>query len=235
MVFIQKYKGMKRIINQALKKLDELNKEKADAYRHRVELVDEKKDATLHTEAPDDISKKNHAFVVLGYALSDEGKMEDTLKERLKVAKKAAEEFPESKMIVSGGVPKKGNTEASVMYEWLADHGIDKDRIIKEDLATDTVENALFSMEIANQENINDITVISSASHMRRALVIFNEIDRMFEKVHDKKSGRQITNMVYMDYDSEKEARKFTKDEELVVYRDLMRASGIWSFPGMQR
>lgn len=230
-----KVQGNEADYQSSFKKLNTINKEKADAYRDRVKLVDEMKGATLHTEVPDNISKKKHAFVVLGYALSDEGKMEDTLKERLKVAKKAADAYPDSKIIVSGGVPKKGNTEASVMFDWLKDQGISKDRIIKEDMATDTVENALFSMDIAEQENIDDITVISSASHMRRALVIFNEVNHMLEKMNHEKSNRQISNVVYMDYDSEKEMNKFPKDEEMVVYRDLMRASGVWSFPGMQR
>ena len=46
---------------------------------------------------------------------------------------------------------------------------------------------------------------------------------------------RDISNLVYMDFDNEEEAEKATKEEELVIYRDLIRASGIWQFPGMQR
>ncbi|MBT2216738.1 YdcF family protein [Virgibacillus dakarensis] len=230
-----KVQGNDKEFESNFDELIKMNKEKADLYKKRIELVEQIKEEPFNRSVPDDLSKKNHAFVVLGYALSDEGEMQDTLKERLKVAKKAADTYPNSKIIVSGGVPKKGNTEADVMFDWLTEQGIDKDRIIKEDLATDTVENALFSMDIAEQENIEDITLITSASHMRRALVIFNEINQMHEKINNETPDRQISNIVYMDYDSDEEAKKVTKDEELVVYRDLMRASGIWAFPGLQR
>jgi hypothetical protein len=31
------------------------------------------------------------------------------------------------------------------------------------------------------------------------------------------------------------EAQKVSKDEMLMIYRDLFRASGIWQYPGLQR
>lgn len=42
-------------------------------------------------------------------------------------------------------------------------------------------------------------------------------------------------NLVYLDYDSVEEAQKVSQSEHLVVYRDLMRTSGIWAYPGIQR
>src|SRR5690625_1036752 len=102
-------------------------------------------------------------------------------------------------------------------------------------MATDTVENALFSMDIARNEEVKDITVISSATHMRRALVIFNEVSQMMEKKGDPSTDRHITNTVYMDFENDEEMNKVSKDEELVIYRDLIRATGIWQFPGLQR
>ncbi|GAB2536386.1 ElyC/SanA/YdcF family protein [Gracilibacillus alcaliphilus] len=216
---------------EQLKELDEI---KAEEYADRITMVDEIKGVTLETEIPSDLNEENHAFVLLGYALSDDGEMEDTLLKRLEVAKEAAEAYPNSKIIVSGGVPKQGITEADVMFDWLVENGIEEERIIKEELATDTIENALFSMNIAKEEEIKDITVISSATHMRRALVIFNEVNNMLQK-QGENIERDISNLVYMDFDNEEEAEKATKDEELVIYRDLIRASGIWQFPGMQR
>lgn len=69
---------------------------------------------------------------------------------------------------------------------------------------------------------------------MRRALVVFNEMNHLLEKQGDD-TERDITNIVYMDFDDEDEAKEVSQDEELVIYRDLVRASGIWQFPGMQR
>ncbi|GLH62915.1 hypothetical protein [Parageobacillus sp. G301] len=44
-----------------------------------------------------------------------------------------------------------------------------------------------------------------------------------------------FTNVVYLDYPSIEEAHKVSKDEMLVIYRDLFRVSGIWQYPGLQR
>ncbi|MBM7599138.1 tetratricopeptide (TPR) repeat protein [Virgibacillus halotolerans] len=214
--------------------LDKIDETKAKEYRDRVDLVDEMKGVTLETEVPDDLKEEDHAFIVLGYALSEDGKMEDTLIERLKVAKEAAEAYPDSKIIVTGGVPKKGITEADVMFDWLVENGIAKERIIKEDMATDTIETGLFSMNIVKEKQLKDVTLITSASHMRRALVVFNEMNHLLEKQGDD-TERDINNIVYMDFDDEDEVKEVSQDEELVIYRDLVRASGIWQFPGMQR
>lgn len=230
-----KVDGDEDSFNAGLKKLAEMDEKKAKEYEEKIDLVEKINDVNLETEVPEDINQDNHAFVVLGYALSEEGEMEETLLERLKVAKEAAETYPDSKIIVTGGVPKQGITEADVMFDWLVEQGIDEERVIKEDNATDTVENALFSMEIAKNENVKDITIISSATHMRRALVIFNEVNQMNAKKGDDLTARTITNIVYMDFENKEETKNPSKDEELVIYRDLMRATGIWQFPGLQR
>jgi uncharacterized SAM-binding protein YcdF (DUF218 family) len=173
--------------------------------------------------------------VILGYALSEEGTMQPTLVERLKVGLAAAKKYPNSKIIVTGGVPKKGITEADAMSKWLVDNGIAKERIIMEKMSTDTVENSLFTTAILEKENIKDVTLVTSASHMRRALTVFEEASDFYDKMTGKKSKRNFTNIVYLDYPSLEEAHKVTKDELLVIYRDLIRTSGIWQYPGLQR
>lgn len=179
--------------------------------------------------------EENHTFITLGYALSDEGEMEETLIERLNVTLEAAEAYPNSHLIVTGGVPKAGNTEAELMADWLVENGIDEERISQDPLATDTVENALFSMDIVQNEGFEDITLITSASHMRRALVTFNEANRLLLEMADEETEREFTNIVYMDYDSEEEAYDITTEEDMSTHRDALRTSGIWQFPGRQR
>lgn len=218
-----------------IQKLSEIDQERGQEYEVKFDSIEEIEKTTLNSEVPENITKDNHAIITLGYALSDEGEMQETLLERLKVTLKAAEKYPDSKIIVTGGVPKKGHTEAELMYDWLVEKGIDKERIFKEALATDTVENALFSMDIVREEGLQDITLITSASHMRRALVTFNEASQLMDTLENKTSNREFTNVVYMDYDSEEEAQKVTEEEEMVIYRDFIRTSGIWQFPGLQR
>lgn len=211
-----------------LKKIDS---QKAEIYNQKIELVDEMKELSFETEVPDNLSSDHHGFIVLGYALSKDGEMQEPLLERLKVAEEAAKAYPDSKIIVTGGVPKQGVTEADIMFDWLVEHGIDEERIIKEDMATDTIENALFSMEIVDREGLKDLTLITSATHMRRALTLFNEANGMIKTKKPKE--RDISHVVYYDYEDDDPS--MSQAEELVIYRDLMRTSGIWQFPGLQR
>jgi hypothetical protein len=70
---------------------------------------------------------------------------------------------------------------------------------------------------------------------MRRALTVFKEASDFYDKMNGKNTNRNFTNVVYLDYPSLEEAHKITKDETLVIYRDLFRVSGIWQYPGLQR
>jgi uncharacterized SAM-binding protein YcdF (DUF218 family) len=179
-------------------------------------------DITLHTKVPDDLPTEDHAFVVLGSALSSDGEMKETLLNRLQVALKAAKQYPHSKIIVSGGAPKSGVTEASVMDDWLVANGLRKDRIVQETESTDTIENALFSMTVAEEEHIKDLTLITSASHMRRAYIVFNIVNYKYgDIIHS------LSNVVYMDYDNQEAARQITTKEKALIYRDYLRARAI--------
>jgi hypothetical protein len=51
----------------------------------------------------------------------------------------------------------------------------------------------------------------------------------------DDEKDTHVTNVVEMDFETDAEAQEVGPDEELVIYRDLMRSSGIWAFPGLQR
>lgn len=63
----------------------------------------------------------NHTFILLGCALDDEGKMQDTMRKRLEYALDIFRENPTANIIVSGGVPRNGNCEAQVMKDWLVE------------------------------------------------------------------------------------------------------------------
>ena len=64
------------------------------------------------------------------------------------IFEKAKDEYPNSKIVVTGGVPKNGVTEAGNMTNWLVEHGVAESWILPENQSTDTVENALFSTAI---------------------------------------------------------------------------------------
>ncbi|WP_176719909.1 YdcF family protein [Desulfuribacillus alkaliarsenatis] len=86
--------------------------------------------------------------VILGAGLR-ENQPSLSLRYRLQSGLKYLEQYPDSKVIVTGGLGAgEAYTEAEIMKKFLVERGIDKQRIIKEEQATNTFENLLFSKEI---------------------------------------------------------------------------------------
>lgn len=221
--------------NEILEKLKEINPEKTDTFIKDFERLEEIRSEPVPVDVKE--YEDDHLFVLLGYALDEEGNIQEALEYRLELALKLLKQNPTSKIIVTGGVPKNGINEAQAMHEWLVDQGIDEDRIIQESLATDTVENALFSMKKATEiESSNNLTVISSAVHIRRSISLFEVANRI---VNDSLIGTEK-----IDYEidaigeptgNEELVEESDETERLVMYRDLLRLEGIWQFPNLQR
>jgi len=117
-------------------------------------------------------------------------------------------------------------TEAYIMSLWYAKRGISRKRLYLEDQARDTVENALFSSAILQRLGVTHVTVVTSSSHIRRGLAVLQEaclqrgLILQFQNLAAKTKG---------------EAEFDREQERLAVYRDVMRASGLWAFPGLRR
>ncbi|MFK4480948.1 YdcF family protein [Bacillus sp. RC206] len=161
--------------------------------------------------------------------------MSQTLIKCWKIGLATAKQYPNSKIIVSGGIPAQGITEADAMSKWLILKGINKDRIILENKSMDTIENALFTILILEKEGFKNITLVTSASHMRRALTIFNVASNFSNKMNGQNSYKNFSNLAYMDYSSPEKVNQVSQAGTLKVYRDLFRTSGIWIFPEIQR
>ncbi|MDY0394000.1 YdcF family protein [Virgibacillus halophilus] len=120
--------------------------------------------------APDGLPHNNkHAFIVLGFALKSDGTMEDELVGRLEVALNSAKKYPDSYVLVTGGVEKNGWTEGERMHDWLVDHGLSEDRIIVEKESANTAQNAAYSFDILyNDYDISTVSLISSQYHIKK-------------------------------------------------------------------
>lgn len=125
--------------------------------------------------APDGLPNDNsHAFIVLGYALNSDGTMKPELEGRLQVALNSAEKYPNSYILVTGGVEKNGWTEGERMHDWLVDHDISEDRILVETEAGDTTGNAQNSFKILHQmPQIKSISMITSQYHLKRGTLLY--------------------------------------------------------------
>jgi len=116
----------------------------------------------------------SHAFVVLGSGLRSDGSLPVKMIRRLQLALAAANRFPDSKILISGGAPKNGVTEAAAGMAWLINKGVHADRLIVETKSASTIGNAKNSVPLLVANKITSYTLVSDASHLRRAQVLFN-------------------------------------------------------------
>ncbi|NLU84545.1 YdcF family protein [Rhodococcus sp. HNM0569] len=129
----------------------------------------------LTTEFPVmlDLNPIGTHIVVLGAGLFDDGSMRPVLHNRLQAAKLLAQRYPFTPIIVSGGVPKNGITEAGAMHSWLVANGIPDIRITEENTSRSTIENAKNSNAILASRGATGAVVVTSPDHLQRAMIDF--------------------------------------------------------------
>jgi uncharacterized SAM-binding protein YcdF (DUF218 family) len=130
---------------------------------------------TLTTQFPVvlDLNQLGTNIVVLGAGLYPDGTMRPVLVSRLQAALQVARRYPLSPIIVSGGVPKNGVTEAGAMRGWLIANGIPWFRITEENTSRSTVENARNTNGILAGRGATSAVVVTSPDHLQRAMVDF--------------------------------------------------------------
>jgi uncharacterized SAM-binding protein YcdF (DUF218 family) len=122
-----------------------------------------------------DLNPVGTHLVVLGAGLTDEGKIRPVLEQRLEAAVRAAHRYPTAPIVVTGGVPRNGITEARAMKEWLVSRGIPPERIIEETASTSTVENARFTNEVLLQRGATGAVLVTNRDHLERAMINFRQ------------------------------------------------------------
>ncbi len=130
---------------------------------------------TLTTQFPInlDLNQLGTNIVVLGAGLHPDGTMRPVLVSRLEAALQVARRYPLSPIIVTGGVPRNGITEAGAMRTWLIANGIPPFRIQVEDTSRSTVENARNTNGILARNGASGAVVVTSPDHLQRAMVDF--------------------------------------------------------------
>ena len=199
--------------------------EKTSAYRETFQRIEEILQLTPSEAAPTHLpAGREHAIVVLGAGLETNGVMKANLVGRLRQALVLARLYPEALILLTGGNQKAGLTEAYTMSDWLMREGISTNRLHLEDQARDTVGNAIHSCGILQKLGVTHVTLVTSGSHLKRALALFEEAARQ--------RGLRLTfsHVVAKDVPEIDEGR-----ERVAIYRDVLRTSGLWAFPGIQR
>lgn len=150
--------------------------------------------------------------------------MHDILLGRLETTRALAKANPAALIILTGGVPQNRQTEGKLMADWLVKKGIDRSRIIEENYATSTVENALYSGYALARHQIEYATLVSSASHVRRGQTLLE-----IASWQSGPAGIRIDSVSYPDKPLS-ELAKVSDSELLGIYRDALRTYGLWSY-----
>lgn len=157
----------------------------------------------------------NPAIVILGFGLSPQGKPAPELIKRLAAGKAEAAAIPTAPIVVTGGKPQNGVTEAAVMKKWLTDNGIDASRILTEDSSVSTVANAQNTAKLLAARGISDVVLATSPNHIRRAAADFAA------------TGLRVVQSITTDTDLAKNATPLPKDKQTGIRVEATRTAGI--------
>lgn len=110
-------------------------------------------------------------IIVLGAQVWEDGPSA-VLKYRLDAAITYLEENPDTKCVVSGGQGyNEPFTEAEGMAKYLIEQGISKERILLEELSTNTVENIRYSQKLLDS-TYESVGIVTNHFHLYRAVGI---------------------------------------------------------------
>lgn len=137
-------------------------------------------DMEFHADVlPDGLPEDNSlCIVVMGYYLKSDGSMRDELYQRMWVTLESAKKYPNAYIMCTGGGTASSSkvTEAGQMAKWLVKKGIDSDRIIVEDQALSTIQNATYGCKLLYRDypQVKSIAVITSDYHIYRSCLYFH-------------------------------------------------------------
>ena len=114
-------------------------------------------------------------IVILGAGLFPDGGIRPVLEERLRTGYRLAQAYPTARIIVTGGMPQNGRTEARAMGDWLRGAGISPLRITEEGNSASTVQNAQFTDRIFRDRGTTGAVVVTTGDHVKRAVLNFRQ------------------------------------------------------------
>lgn len=130
-----------------------------------------------HRVLPDDLPQDDSlCIVVFGYGLGADGSIQPELEDRLYVALNAARQYPNAYVAVTGGQTSEvaGVTEGGQMAAWLRAQGVAESRLIVEDQALSTTQNAANTYKLLTSAypQVKTLAVVTSDYHVACAGVL---------------------------------------------------------------
>ncbi|OGM14891.1 hypothetical protein A3A76_02065 [Candidatus Woesebacteria bacterium RIFCSPLOWO2_01_FULL_39_23] len=113
-----------------------------------------------------------HSYFPLGFSSRQKKRMNKVL-----------ELYKEKKIkyiITTGGVGGLFNPTSKPLgkltKEYLVSMGVEKGRTVEDNRSVNTYENAKFSLSLMRKHNLSSALIVTSADHMGRARMIFNDV-----------------------------------------------------------
>ncbi len=119
------------------------------------------------------IGQRSTAIVLLGAMLEPDGAPGSALLRRVGHAAALHADGVARVIVATGGPAGAPLTEARVMREALVAAGVPAAAVIEEDRSGDTLENALFTIEILRARRLGPAIVVTDRYHLPRALMLF--------------------------------------------------------------
>jgi uncharacterized SAM-binding protein YcdF (DUF218 family) len=134
--------------------------------------------AIVRHQAPAANTDLNHfdAIIVLGTSVNKDGNPSPGLLSRVTEGVREYERGVAPRLILSGGPEPNHFVEADVMARAAEAEGIPKSAIFEEARSKDTIQNSCYSLQILQGHGWHSAEVVSSASHLARAGIIFNQL-----------------------------------------------------------
>jgi len=131
--------------------------------------------AVARAFAPHANSKRQtfDAILILGSPADAEGNPTPAMLDRVTEGVREYERGVAPRILVTGGPAHNRFVEADVMARTASALGVPPAVVFQERRAQDTIQNACLSMRILNAHGWRSVEVVSSASHLPRAAMIF--------------------------------------------------------------
>jgi len=112
-------------------------------------------------------------ILIFGAAIRPGGQPSTTLRRRVETALNCAKRHPDARFIPTGGIGRYGPSEASVMAGLLRESGVESERILLEETATDTLSSVRAIRRLLREHPPQGrVMVATSAYHVPRCLIL---------------------------------------------------------------
>ncbi len=130
--------------------------------------------ASPRAKVPSSLPKAAHAVVVLGCSANADGTPRPALQRRLDQALIELQRDPAAVCVVTGGAVWNASPEALAMKRYLVERGVEPKRVVLEDQARLTIENAELVMPLLKAMGTERITLVTERYHMNRSQHLFH-------------------------------------------------------------